>query len=302
MNNRIGISLFLGSLLWAGLLAPQRAAGGEVAFADAEGLPNPFFAYCVGIGTSKEDAALQAQLRLPPLLREYGYAGMACVGLQDAAAMLEALEKQGQKLLAVYTPLVVDPDQRGYDPALKELLPKLKGHGTTIWLVVNSKTYKSSSTDGDQRAVELLREIADLAQQSGVAVSLYPHVNCYAERMADVVRLVKKADRPNLGVTFTFCHFLAVDEIQNLDRTLEMARPYLTMAVINGTSGYDPQNRAGWIQVLGEGTFDMSIVLEAFRRVDYRGPIGFIAYGIRENPRQILHRSMQAWKSLSAQR
>jgi sugar phosphate isomerase/epimerase len=200
----------------------------------------------------------------------------------------------------VYTPLVVDPDHPGYDPALKELIPKLKGHGTTVWLVVNSKTYKPSSTDGDERAVELLREIADLAQPSGVAVSLYPHRNCYAERMEDVVRLAEKANRPNLGVTFTFCHFQTVNDIQDLDRTLEMARPYLTMATINGTSGYDPQNRAGWIQVLGEGTFDMSIVLRALRRVDFRGPIGIIAYGIRKPPREILDRSMQAWKTLSA--
>jgi sugar phosphate isomerase/epimerase len=215
--------------------------------------------------------------------------------------MLQALELHNQKLMAVYTDLVVDPDDRGYDPQLEQLIPKLKGHGTIVWLVVNSKKYKPSSTEGDKRAVELLQKIAEIAKQSGVVVSLYPHKGCYAERMEDVVRLAKQTDRPNVGVTFTFCHFLALDEAKNLDRVLEMAKPYLTMVTINGTSGYASGNLASWIQVLGDGTFDVGVVLKALRKLDYRGPIGIIAYGIKGDRREILSRSMQAWKKLSAQ-
>jgi sugar phosphate isomerase/epimerase len=281
--------------VWGGLLPAVGAAetGGAA-------LPNPFYAYCVGIGTDKQAATLQAQLELAPMLAELGYAGMAHVGLNGAQEMLQALEKHGQKLLAVYTPLIVDPDNPGYDPQLKQLIPQLKGHGTIVWLVVNTKRYKPSSTEGDDRAVTLLRELAELAQQSGLSISLYPHKGAYAERMEDVVRLAQKTDRPNVGVTFTFCHFLAVDDAQNLDRVLTMARPYLTMVTINGTSGYDPKNRAGWIQVLGEGTFDVGSVIQTLRKLDYRGPIGIIAYGLKGDRREILSRSIQAWKQLSA--
>jgi sugar phosphate isomerase/epimerase len=102
-------------------------------------------------------------------------------------------------------------------------------------------------------------------------------------------------------VTFTFCHFLALDEAKNLDRVLEMAKPYLTMVTINGTSGYASGNLASWIQVLGDGTFDVGVVLKALRKLDYRGPIGIIAYGIKGDRREILSRSMQAWKKLAAQ-
>jgi len=289
-------------LVLAGLAGwqPAAASAAENA-AGAAALPNPFYAYCVGIGTDQQSAALPAQLALAPILADLGYAGMAHVGLHGAMEMIETLEKHNQKLLAVYTDLVVDPGQRGYDPELKRLIPQLQGHGTLVWLVVNSKRYKPRSTEGDERAVELLREIADFAREYGVAISLYPHVGCYAERMEDVVRLAKKADRPNVGVTFTFCHFLAVDDAKNLDRVLEMARPKLTMVTINGTSGFDPKNFGRWIQVLGEGSFDVGAVLKTLRRLDYRGPIGIIAYGIRGDHREILGRSMQAWKKLSAE-
>ena len=271
------------------------AAAGEKA-----SLSNPFFAYCVGIGTGKADATLGAQLELPKMLEELGYDGMAYVGLAGAGEMLEALEERGQKLFAVYTPLNVEPEGPGYDPQIKDLIPKLQGHGTIVWLVVNSKTYKPSSTDGDGRAVALLREIADLAKQYGVGVSLYPHRGAYAERMEDVVRLAEKTERENIGVTFTLCHFMATDDVKNLDRVLAMARPHLTMATVNGTSGYDPQDRAGWILTLDEGSYDVSQVLKTLRELDYRGPIGMIVYGIKGDRREILARSIQGWKKHAA--
>jgi len=284
----------------AALTGWQFATASAAENAAGTALPNPFYAYCVGIGTDKESGTLKAQLELAPMLAELGYSGMAHVGLGGAMGMLQILEKHNQKLFAVYTDLVVDPGDRGYDPQLKQLIPKLKGHGTIVWLVVNSRKYKPSSTEGDERAVELLREITDVAKQSNVSVSLYPHKGCYAERMEDVVRLAKKTDRPNVGVTFTLCHFLAVDDAKNLDDVLEMARPYLTMVTINGSSGYASGNLASWIQVLGEGTFDVAVVLKALRKLDYRGPIGIIAYGIKGDRRDILSRSIQAWKKLSA--
>jgi sugar phosphate isomerase/epimerase len=286
----VTLACMLGGVLVAGAAddAPQGASP-----------PNPFYAYCVGIGTDPQSASLSVQLKMAPMLAELGYAGTAHVGLAGAMEMIEALESRGQKLFAVYSPLELDPGQPGYDAELKRLLPKLKGHGTLVWLVVNSKTHKSRSTDGDDRAVELIREIADLAKEYGVAVSLYPHVHCYAERMEDVVRLAKKADRPNVGVTFTFCHFLAVDDAKNIDHALDTARPYLQMVTINGTSGYDPKDFGRWIQVLGEGSFDMATVLRSLRRIDYRGPVGIIAYGIKGDHRDILARSIKAWKALS---
>jgi sugar phosphate isomerase/epimerase len=234
------------------------------------------------------------------MLAELGYDGMALATLDGAETQLAELEKNKQKLFAVYTPLNVDSGGRGYDPRLNELIPRLAGHGTTVWLFVTSRTHKPSTTEGDDRAVELLRQLSDFAQPYGVQFSLYPHRGNYAQRMEDAVRLAKKVDRKNVGVTFTFCHFLALDDAKNLDHVLELARPYLNMAVINGTDGYDAKNVSVWIKTLDQGRFDVSSVLKALRKIDYSGPIGIICYGIHGDRREILARSMKGWKEISA--
>jgi len=286
----------IGLVLTVCCLAVEPAVAGA---ADAA-MPNPFFAYCVGIGVGKEAATLPAQKELAPMLADLGYAGMAYVGLNGALEMLETLEKHRQKLLAVYIPLNVDPGDAGYDPKIKEVIPRLAGHGTLVWVVVNGRKTKPSSPEGDARAVELIRQLADAAQPHGVKVSLYPHRGCYAERIEDVVRLAQKSQRPNVGVTFTLCHFMAVDDARNIDRALAMARPYLNMVTINGTDGYDPKNRAGWIRTLDEGSFDVSSVLVSLRKIDFRGPIGMIVYGLKGDRREILARSIKGWRQLSA--
>jgi len=117
--------------------------------------------------------------------------------------------------------------------------------------------------------------------------------------MEDVVRLAQKADRKNIGVTFGLCHFLAVDDAKNLDRVLAMSRPYLTMVTISGTSGYDPKNREGWILTLDQGTFDVGSVLKTLRKLDY-GADRHHCLRIKGDPRDILARSMTAWKQLAS--
>jgi sugar phosphate isomerase/epimerase len=290
---------FLLRVNWVTVLA---CCAAPIASQAAENQPdrsNPFFAYCVGVGVEPTLAAPAAQRELAPMLAELGYDGMALANLNEAEAQLAELEKHKQKLFAVYAPLNVDPSGSGYDPRLKDLIPKLAGHGTTVWLFVTSRSHKPSTTGGDDRAVELLRQLSDFAQPYGVQFSLYPHRGNYAQRMEDAVRLAKKVDRKNVGVTFTFCHFLALDDAKNLDHVLELARPYLNMAVINGTDGYD-KNVSVWIKTLDQGSVDVSRVLTALRKIDYGGPIGIICYGIHGDRRDILARSMKGWKEISA--
>jgi sugar phosphate isomerase/epimerase len=85
-----------------------------------------------------------------------------------------------------------------------------------------------------------------------------------------------------------------------MERVLALARPYLNMVTINGTDGYNAKDFSAWIKTLDQGSFDVSRVLAALRKIDYRGPIGIICYGIHGDRREILARSMKGWKAISA--
>ena len=149
----------------------------------------------------------------------------------------------------------------------------------------------------------VLREIADLAAKSGLPVAIYPHVGCYAQRVDDALRLVKKADRKNLGVCFNLCHFLILEDEKNLEQRLTEAAPHLLSVNINGADGGET-TKMGWkrlIQTLDRGSFDVGVVLRTLKRLHYTGPIGLQCFAIPGEPRDNLTRSMAAWRKLNGQ-
>ncbi len=283
------ISGFL-ALLTA-LPAHASAMAGEV-----QPTSRPFFCFCVGL---PRNSNLEFQCTIPKLAAELGYDGLAYTSLADAPQMLQAVRQQNLQMFAVYTTVNVDPGQPGYDPRLLEMIDSLKGSPTIVWLGVVSKQYKPQSTEGDDRAVELLRQVADRAAAAGLRVALYPHVRFYAERMDDLLRLIDKVDRPNVGLTFNLCHFLAAEDPASMEQVLRRAGARLFLVSINGTSGFDPKNRANWILPLDSGTFDLVPLMKLLDQIDYRGPVGMQCYGIPGEPRAILERSILAWRDLN---
>ncbi len=254
-------------------------------------LPNPFFVMdtCMrGIEPSTHEARVQ-------LLYELGCAGYGGT-IADVPAMGQALEAKGMKLFNFYTG--VDIDTGKYDPKLESAIKALKGSDTAIWLFLKSKKFKPSDPAGDAGGVRAARKIADLAAQSGLRVALYPHINNWAERVEDAVRVVEKAGRENLGVTFNLCHFLKVDKEVNVIPALRLARPHLFFVSINGADR-DGQDWNTLIQTLDSGTYDVRNALAELKRLDYTGPIGLQGFGIKGDVRENLTRSVAAWRTLS---
>lgn len=253
-------------------------------------LPNPFFA--MDTATNRQLPA-KAQIAL---VKELGYAGIGC-DMGQMPAMLQAADEAGVKLFSVYVGANVDPAKPRYDPRLKEVIASLKGRDTLVWLFITGA--KPSTTDRDEQAVATLREIADLAAEAGLRVALYPHAGFYVERVEDALRLVKKADRKNVGVTFNLCHWLKVDKEENLKPLLTQALPRLYLVTINGADS-GGQNWDTLIQTLDRGTFDNFGLLKTLKELGYIGPIGFQGYGIKGDARDILERTMNGWRKLSA--
>jgi sugar phosphate isomerase/epimerase len=254
----------------------------------------PFFAMDTGTKDAKHKTAKQQV----EMVKELGYDGIGCTAGPGLAEMLKELDKNGLRLFAVYLGANIDADQPKYGPELKEAIEVLKGRNAILWLFVLSKKHKPSSSEGDPRAKEVIREIADMAAEAGLRVALYPHHGFWVERVEDAVRVTKQVNKKNVGVTFNLCHWLRVDDEKNMGSLIKSAMPHLFVVSINGADS-GGKNWKQLIQTLDRGTFDMYRFLKALENAGYNGPIGFQGYGIGGDAHDNLKRSMSAWRQLA---
>ena len=284
-KNIFGLTLLLG----AALLTP--AVAGEPSGAKT----NAFFAFCIDTHDAKKrDLEQQAAL-----LKELGYDGVGHLWLNNIPERLKTLDAAGLKLFQITMTVDITPGKPAYDPKFKEVMPLLKGRGVQFLLLMNG--LKPSDPAGDARAVEIIREMASVAGDSGAQILLYPHSYMWMERIEDAVRVADKVDRPNVGVMFNLCHWLRISKDRNYKPLLAQAMPRLWAVSISGADEFD--DKPGWahyIQPLGRGSFDMLAFLKTLRQLGYIGPIGLQCYGIEGDVRDTLAESMKAWRSYTA--
>ena len=284
-KNILGLSLLLSTVL----LTP--AVAGEPARAKT----NAFFAFCI----DTHDAKKRNLEQQAALLKELGYDGVGHLWLNDIPERLKTLDAASLKLFQITMTVDITPGKQAYDPKFKEVMPLLKGRGVQFVLLMNG--LKPSDPAGDARAVEIVREMASLASDSGAQILLYPHSYNWMERIEDAVRVADKVDRPNVGVMFNLCHWLRVTKERNYKPLLASAMPRLWAVSISGADEFD--DKPGWahyIQPLGRGSFDMLAFLKTLRQLGYTGPIGLQCYGIPGDVRDNLSESMKVWRSYAA--
>ena len=302
MCRAMRIVFFFGFAAALGLLStPQAAAQNKTESVAKKELSNPFFVFNNGVKDEKYDTP-EKQARM---LKELGYDGMEKNGLDGFHEVRAELDRQGLKLYTVYVHVNLDPDTPHYDQRLPEVIRSLKGRETMLWLLMTSKgkTFSPSAREGDAVAVPLLREIADLAQASGIRIMLYPHIGVWMESVSHAIELVKKVNRRNVGLTFNLCHWLALtkpEEEKSLRPLLEQAMPYLFAVSLNGATHIaDKSNRPKWeslIQPLGQGTFDTYGLIRTLRDLGFTGPVGLQCYNVKGDKYENLKTSMATWR------
>lgn len=230
------------------------------------------------------------------VLKELGYAGVNWRTGANAAGMIEALDKQGLKMVATYVCCKVDADNPSYPKQLAGEMDAYKKHNTIIWLNVSK-----GKNPTDEIAVKLINEIADLAEKAGLDVVLYPHLGCYVATVQDGLRLAKKVNRKNVGTSFNLCHFLKTDDEKNMGKVLKECAPYLKLVSINGADSGDTR-KMKWnrlIQPLGSGSYDVSRVLAVLDEIGYKGPVGLQCYAVKGDNKTNLKKSAEAWNNLN---
>jgi sugar phosphate isomerase/epimerase len=261
--------------------------------------PNPFFVFDNGLGG---DTLKTIDAKLD-LVKQLGFDGLSWRTDSPARVkeVLAGAQQLGLKLFVIYASLELKDGQLVYDPRLKEIISLCKGTDTMIWPTMVSKQFKPSDPAGDEIAVAGLRDFAALCASNGLRVALYPHVGCWVHRVEDALRVVRKVDRPNVGVTFNLCHALLDSAEDRVPALIEQAAPHLFVATINGADSHPPKpDMPLLIQPLDKGSYDVAIVLKKLNAVGFKGPIGLQCYSIKGDPKTLLTGSMAAWRKLTA--
>ena len=279
---------FLGAALvtWLAIVQASAAAGQKT---------YPFFPFCI----DWHDAKHRSYKEQADMLKDLGYDGVGHIFLDGVAERLKTLDDAGLTLYQITMNVDVAPGKPPYEARFKDVLKLVKGRNVQFALLLNGATPSDSSVD--PHAVKVLREMSDLASDSGSQLLLYPHQGSWVERIEDSVRVAEKVDRPNVGVMFNLCHWLRVDKQRDFKPLLKRAMPRLWAVSINGADSQD--DKPGWdryIQPLDKGSFDVGALLTMLKELGYKGPIGLQCFGIGGDAREHLARSMTAWRKLSA--
>ncbi len=241
---------FLGGLLlaWLALVQAAPAAGQKV---------YPFFPFCI----DWHDAKHRPYKDQAAMLKDLGYDGVGHIFLDGVAERIKTLDDAGLTLYQITMNVDVGAGKQPYEARFKDVLKLVKGRHVQFDLLLNGA--KSSDPSVDPHAVEVLREMSDLARDSGSQLLLYPHLGSWVERIEDSIRVADKVDRANVGVMFNLCHWLRVDKQRDYKHLLKQAMPRLWAVSINGADSQD--DKPGWdhyIQPLDKGSFDVGDLLD----------------------------------------
>jgi sugar phosphate isomerase/epimerase len=251
----------------------------------APGLPNPIFAYEFGDISPEQQAAFA---------RDNGFEGTVFDHALQVPERLKALDDAHQQLFFLWLTVDISKNQINYEPGMEAAIEALKGRATVVWIAIQG----DSGTGAEERAIQAVHRISDVASRSNLRVALYPHYGFYLARFRDVVRIAERAGRSNVGVTFNLCHELRAGFDPEFEQLLKTAIPRLYGVTINGA---DRQGK-DWntlIQPLGRGDYDVSGFVRTIAKAGYRGPFGIQCYGLKGDPGVYLKQSMAAWRVIS---
>ncbi len=244
----------------------------------------PLYVFDNGIGRGTASIEEQAELT-----KRTGYAGIFYSGTKSIPELVEAHKRRGLKVVGIYTGMNVTDAKPSYDPGLPDAIRRLKGTGALITFTVNGK-----AANGDEIALPVIREVADMAAQNGLKVALYPHYGFHVARIEDALRLIGKAGKPNLGLVFNLCHWLRSGDEANMTVRLKESLPHTMMVSINGADHEGDWDRL--IQPLDRGSFDVEGFVRRVRSMGFRGPFAQQCYNVPGDREENLRRSMAAWK------
>jgi len=265
------------------------------------------YPFCMEVSDAKRRSLAQEA----EMLRELGFDGVGYLLWlnedpntpvrrlgEDLVSNLRTLDEAKLPVLDLGASVNVNPNARPYDPRLVEAIRKLKGRPLTISVMLTG--LPPGDERGTKPAVEVLRQLGDLAADSGLRISIYHHTGDWTESFIHTLRVVEKVDHPCVGANFNLCHWLAVDGDKDYRPQLRDGAEKIFVVTINGAK-VGSKTIPELVQPLDRGDFDNRELLAMLREIGYRGPIGLQCYGIPGDAREHLQGSMNVWKAWKAE-
>ncbi|MFC5410342.1 sugar phosphate isomerase/epimerase family protein [Larkinella bovis] len=274
----------------------------------AQGISNHFFVLHNAI---RGDSTYKTFDQQVAFIKSLGYDGVEINQLDSFDGMKTALDKHG--FTGSYFYIKIDLDAP-LDPRIEPDIRALKGSKTVLapYLVSDKKRFTAPSARADSIVVRYLTQLADWAKAANLQIAIYPHVAFYVERVDHARQLVRQIDRPNVGLTFNLCHWLATTpkaERADWKGLLTTLKPHLKMITISGANNVDAATLDNgptgiwnqYILPLGTGSFDTyELVRFAVQDLKFRGPIGVQCYAMKGDKPTNLRNTMAVWQQYKA--
>jgi sugar phosphate isomerase/epimerase len=211
----------------------------------------------------EERAAMMEKLGI----RRYAYDWRA-EHLPTFERELDALERHGIELTAVWFPGSLDNDARFLLDALKR-----RGIRTQLWVTGGGEPTTSATEQCRRVLAEAgrLRPIAEAAAAQGCTVALYNHGGWFGEP-ENQLAIIDELKLPNVGIVYNLHH--GHDHLDRFPALLAAMKPHLLALNLNGTvRGGDKVGKK--ILVLGQGEEDVRL-LKAILASGWTGPVGIL--------------------------
>ncbi len=212
----------------------------------------------------------------------------------DLPKLAKTKQKYGLDVAAVYFAIDIATGA-AVDKRILEVFDTVPaGTDIEVNIVCSDAKIGNSSPEGDDNAARRLEPLLVRAAEHKSAVCVYPHINSWAERIEDGIRLCEKIDHPALKVVFCGFHWYAVDGNEPAER-LGAAAPYLRSVNLCGS-----RRIAGrcTIEPLDCGEMDNFALLGLLHKNGYRGRIGFQGYSVGGDTYQYLKRSLATFRAM----
>lgn len=123
----------------------------------------------------------------------------------------------------------------------------------------------SDDEESFKMVVNILNELSRVVRETGVKISIKPHVNAAVYSTRTALRLMEHVDPAYIGLNVDASHLWRTPEQENPEETIPLLLPYLCTARIRDTKGREKPIGSVEHQIPGGGAMKLPAIVSVFK-------------------------------------